>query len=146
MESKNYSSGTGSEKTFDIFPMYLERYIKEFGTLKNIPVVLDCGNGSAGCIVRKLYEGVGLKPHILFEQPDGTFPNHHPDPTVDENLHDMKAKVREVGARVGIGFDGDADRIGLVDDNGRMIFGDELMILISRAILKEHPVRPLSAM
>jgi phosphomannomutase/phosphomannomutase/phosphoglucomutase len=86
-----------------------------------------------------LYEAVGLKPVILFEQPDGRFPNHHPDPTVEKNLTDLKKAVKEHGARIGIGFDGDADRIGLVDDKGRFIPGDEMMALIARDILKTSP-------
>jgi phosphomannomutase/phosphomannomutase/phosphoglucomutase len=120
----------------DIFPQYLARYKKEFGTLSNINFVLDCGNGAAGCIARKLYEGAGLKPTILFEEPDGRFPNHHPDPTVEKNLTALKAEVIKRGAVVGIGFDGDADRIGIVDHTGKMIYGDELMVLISRSVLQ----------
>ena len=77
-------------------------------------MVFDCGNGAAGTVVRRLYEGVGLKPIILFEKPDGTFPNHHPDPTVEKNLVALKAEVPKTRARIGIGFDGDADRIGLL--------------------------------
>lgn len=107
--------------------------------MKPIKVVLDCGNGAAGCIVKKLFESVGLKPTILFEQPDGTFPNHHPDPTVEKNLVALREEVLKQGAVVGIGFDGDADRIGLVDHTGRMIYGDELMVLVSRSILQSSP-------
>ncbi|MEK6554998.1 MAG: phosphomannomutase/phosphoglucomutase, partial [Bdellovibrionota bacterium] len=136
---KDYLTGAGKDSSFDIFPSYLERYKKEFGDLKNVPVVLDCGNGAGGIIARRLYEAVGLKPTILFEQPDGTFPNHHPDPTVEENLHDLKAEVLKRKAAVGIGFDGDADRIGVVDDTGRMVYGDELIALYARFILADKP-------
>ncbi len=139
MEKGVYPTGSmGSETHFDIFPQYLERYKKEFGNLKPIKVVLDCGNGAAGCVVRRLFEGVGLKPTILFEKPDGSFPNHHPDPTVEKNLVDLKKQVAEEKAVCGIGFDGDADRIGIVDHTGRMIYGDELMVLISRDILQTN--------
>ena len=79
------------------------------------------------------------KPTILFEKPDGRFPNHHPDPTVEENLVDLINEVKNKKAQVGIGFDGDADRIGVVDHLGNMIYGDELMVLISRQILSETP-------
>ncbi|NJL24468.1 MAG: phosphomannomutase/phosphoglucomutase, partial [Calothrix sp. SM1_5_4] len=129
----------GGEEKIDIFTPYVERYKKEFGALKNIPLVVDCGNGAAGTIVRRLYEAVGLTPKYLFEKPDGNFPNHHPDPTVEENLTALKDEVRKTGARLGIGFDGDADRIGLVDDAGRFILGDEMMVLIALDILKERP-------
>ncbi len=131
--------GHGTEKTIDIFPQYIERYREEFGTLKPIKVVLDCGNGAGGSIVRRLFEAVGLRPTILFEKPDGHFPNHHPDPTVEKNLVDLRTKVLEEGAVCGIGFDGDADRIGLVDNTGRMVYGDELMVIFERDILKNMP-------
>lgn len=139
INAKDYASGKGSEEKIDILTPYVARYKKEFGTLENIPVVVDCGNGAAGTILRRLFEAVGLKPVILFEQPDGKFPNHHPDPTVEKNLVALKAEVANTQARVGIGFDGDADRIGLVDHNGRFVLGDEIMALISQAVLKDNP-------
>lgn len=140
MEKGDYAQGQqGSFSTYDIFDDYVNRYKQEFKNLPDVKVVLDCGNGAAGCIARRLYEGVGLKPIILFEEPDGRFPNHHPDPTVEKNLDALKAKVRETGAALGIGFDGDADRIGVVDESGRFIMGDEMMALISRAILHDSP-------
>lgn len=134
-----YLTGKGTDRKIDIFPQYIARYQKEFGTMKDVPVVLDCGNGAAGIIARRLFEAVGLKPTILFEEPDGRFPNHHPDPTVEENLVDLKAEVLKRKALVGIGFDGDGDRIGVVDDTGRMIYGDELIALYARFVLKDNP-------
>jgi phosphomannomutase / phosphoglucomutase len=136
---KSYLSGLGASENYDIFPAYLERYKTEFGQLKPFKVVLDCGNGAAGSIVRKLFNAVGLSPEILFEQPDGRFPNHHPDPTVEKNLKDLAEKVRSTGATVGIGFDGDADRIGIVDHTGKMIYGDELMTIFARSVLAATP-------
>lgn len=139
INSKDYISGLGRAENHDIFPAYLERYKSEFKKIKPIKVVLDCGNGAAGSVVRRLYNSVGLEPEILFEQPDGRFPNHHPDPTVEKNLVHLKEAVLKSGAIVGIGFDGDADRIGIVDHTGKMIYGDELMTLFSRSILKTSP-------
>jgi phosphomannomutase/phosphomannomutase/phosphoglucomutase len=140
INARDYTDGTGSEENYDILTPYVKRYQEEFGQrLVGLPVVIDCGNGAAGTILRRLYEGVGLKPTILFEKPDGTFPNHHPDPTVEKNLSALKAEVKKTGARVGIGFDGDADRIGLVDQEGRFILGDEMMALIALDILNEKP-------
>ncbi len=136
IEKGLFISGKGLETSLNILPAYCERYKKEFGQIKNVKVVLDCGNGAAGAVVRPLFEAVGLTPTILFEKPDGTFPNHHPDPTVEENLKALSAQVLKEGATCGIGFDGDADRIGVVDHKGHMLFGDELMVLISRDILK----------
>jgi phosphomannomutase/phosphoglucomutase len=135
--SRDYLTGKGSSSELDIFPRYVERYKEEFKNIKNIPFVLDCGNGAAGCIARELFESLGLKPTILFEKPDGMFPNHHPDPTVEKNLVDLKKAVSDTNSIAGIGFDGDADRIGVVDNNGTMIWGDELLILFSRFILNK---------
>ena len=138
MEKGIFPKGAGTETEFDIFPQYIERYKKEFGQIKPIKVVLDCGNGAGGAIVRRLYNAVGLQPTILFEEPDGRFPNHHPDPTVEKNLTSLVAEVKKQGAVVGIGFDGDADRIGIVDHTGKMIYGDELMVLIARSVLAKN--------
>lgn len=139
IKEEKFIQGSGKIESFDIFPDYIERYKKEFGDLSGLKVVLDCGNGAAGIVVKKLYEACGATPTILFEKPDGTFPNHHPDPTVEKNLVDLKREVLKQKAHIGIGFDGDADRIGVVDENGRMILGDELMILISRDIIAGKP-------
>lgn len=139
IEKGQFVEGQGAYTTFDIFDDYVARYKTEFKDLKPIKVVLDCGNGAAGCIARRLFEAVGLKPIVLFEEPDGRFPNHHPDPTVEKNLTDLKKAVLEHKAALGIGFDGDADRIGIVDETGRFIPGDEMMVIISRGILKENP-------
>lgn len=139
IKDKDFLEGSGKETKLDIFDSYVERYKKEFGNLGPMKVVLDCGNGAAGCIARRLYEAMGLKCEILFEDPDGRFPNHHPDPTVEENLVDLKKRVIATGAVCGIGFDGDADRIGLVDEAGAVVWGDELMALCSGPILEKNP-------
>jgi phosphomannomutase/phosphomannomutase/phosphoglucomutase len=128
----------GSYSDYDIFTKYVARYKDEFKGLEKVKVVLDCGNGAAGCVVRRLCDAIGFKPVILFEEPDGRFPNHHPDPTVEKNLKDLAKAVKEHGAAVGIGFDGDCDRIGVVDSEGRYIQGDELMVIVSRAILADN--------
>lgn len=139
INSKEYVSGDGSSSEYEIFDSYVKKYTEEFKHVKPINFILDCGNGAGGCIARRLYESIGLKPEILFEEPDGTFPNHHPDPTVEENLDDLKKAVKDSGAICGIGFDGDADRIGVVDNNGRMVLGDELMVIFARDILQSIP-------
>jgi phosphomannomutase len=136
---RGLSGSKGAARDHDIFPAYVDRYKEEFRGLEGIRVVLDCGNGAAGCIARRLYEAVGLRPTILFERPDGMFPNHHPDPTVEENLDAMKAAVKAESAAIGIGFDGDADRIGVVDENSRFVLGDEMMMVISRSVLEQNP-------
>lgn len=133
----------GSETSIDILSIYLDHHEKEFGKMKPVPVVLDCGNGAAGVIARKLFERIGLSPIMLFEEPDGRFPNHHPDPTVEKNLGALQKRVIESNALLGIGFDGDADRIGVVDHTGKMIYGDELMVIYARSILPQKPGAPI---
>ncbi|MEY4617399.1 MAG: hypothetical protein RJB66_2359 [Pseudomonadota bacterium] len=130
-----YVGNLGVTSHFDIFPIYIDRYKDEFNKLQPLKVVLDCGNGAAGVIARKLFQSVGIDPIVLCEEPDGRFPIHHPDPTVEKNLTMLKEAVLKEKAAIGIGFDGDADRIGLVDEKGQMIYGDELMVMIARDIL-----------
>ena len=139
MEKKDYLQGQGQESSHDIFPSYLQRYKEEFKDLSGIKVIVDCGNGAAGCIVRKMYEQLGLKPVILYEQPDGSFPNHHPDPTIEKYMEVLKQKVIDEKADLGIGFDGDADRIGIIDNQGRFLLGDDIMSVFARSVLAKHP-------
>ncbi len=122
---------------------YHERYVNELKSKidvkKSLHVVLDAGNGAGGRLGVEFYEALGCKVTPLFCEPDGSFPNHHPDPTVAKNLEDIIAKVKEVGADVGIAFDGDADRIGAVSATGRILYGDQLILYFARDILKEIP-------
>jgi phosphomannomutase / phosphoglucomutase len=106
---------------------------------RKIKVVIDAGNGMGGVTAVPVYSQLGLELIELFTEPDSTFPNHHPDPTVEENLTDLITSVRKNKADLGIAFDGDGDRIGVVDETGRIIWGDELMILFSREILAKLP-------
>ena len=129
----------GSEQDYDIFPGYIKRYQEEFPCMSGVKVVLDPGNGAGGVIARRLFEACGIRPVIICEDPDGRFPIHHPDPTVEKNMELLKKSVLENGAQVGIGFDGDADRIGIVDEKGRFILGDELMVILARDVLKRTP-------
>ncbi len=146
ISDKNFEAGTATSKAYDIFPAYLARYKEEFRHIKPLKVVIDCGNGAAGVVARSLFhEALGLQGEILFEKPDGRFPNHHPDPTIPENLKDLIAAVKRTGAVVGIGFDGDADRLGLVDANGDVIAGDQMLALLSRFILKKNPGQAIIA-
>jgi phosphomannomutase len=102
-------------------------------------VVWDNGNGAAGDVLRRLVASLPGHHTVLFGDIDGHFPNHHPDPTVPNNLAALIAEVRRRGADVGVAFDGDADRIGVVDDSGQMIYGDQLLLLLARDVLKTHP-------
>lgn len=106
---------------------------------KPLKVVVDAGNGTGGPIAKRLYEKLGFELIPLYCEMDGNFPNHHPDPTVEANLEDLKRAVLEQQADVGIALDGDADRIGAIDSKGRVLWGDQLLILFGRALLKEVP-------
>lgn len=106
---------------------------------RKLKAVIDAGNGAAGITAVPVYEKLGIDLVKLFIEPDPSFPGHHPDPTVIENLADLRGAVLEHDADVGLAFDGDGDRIGVIDETGRIIWGDELMILLSRTVLAEHP-------
>jgi phosphomannomutase/phosphoglucomutase len=106
---------------------------------RRIKLVLDGGNGTGGLTCVPLLRRLGMEVDTLYCEPDGRFPHHHPDPTVPENLVDLVKRVQETGAELGIALDGDADRIGVVDPRGRIVWGDQLMILFARDILLEHP-------
>ena len=122
----------------------MDEYIKEVSLqstkkLKKIKVVLDCGNGAAGTIAPKLIRSLGYEVIELYCEIDGNFPNHHPDPGKVENLHDLIHTVKENSADVGMAFDGDGDRLGVVTEDGNIIFPDQLMMIFAKDILKNHP-------
>jgi phosphomannomutase len=130
----------GSERTVAIADDYVARLLADWdGGDRMLKVVWDNGNGAAGEVLEKLVASLPGEHLVLNGTIDGRFPAHHPDPTVPANLADLIAKVRGRKADIGIAFDGDADRIGLVDDTGEILFGDQLMVLLSRDVLKEHP-------
>lgn len=131
---------SGTVSTREILPDYITDITAKlnFGPRK-LKTVIDAGNATGGLTAVPIYENLGVELIKLYTEPDSTFPNHHPDPTVEDNLQDLIAAVRQHKADVGIAFDGDADRIGVVDETGRIIWGDELMILLSREVLKENP-------
>ncbi len=131
---------TASEKTLDIADDYVARLLTDWdGGDRKLKVVWDNGNGSAGDVLTKLVAGLPGEHTVLNGTIDGTFPAHHPDPTVPANLVQLIAEVAARGADIGIAFDGDADRIGLVDDTGTIMFGDQLMVILARDVLKTHP-------
>ena len=139
-ESGNLAAGEGRIEEVSLLSDYHRYLVEAFGRLKNPPrVVVDAGNGTASIIAPQVYRDLGCEVIELYCTMDGNFPNHHPDPTVVDNLQDLIQKVRQKQADVGIAFDGDGDRIGAVDDQGNIIWGDHLMILYSREILRERP-------
>jgi phosphomannomutase/phosphoglucomutase len=139
-ESGSIPKGMGSVESKEVIRPYHEEILKRIGCGKVArKVVLDAGNGVAGLVAPELYTRLGIEVEMLFCEPDGRFPNHHPDPTLPENLKDLIRKVNDSSADLGIAFDGDADRIGVVDRKGKIIWGDQLMIIFSRDLLKRHP-------
>ncbi len=123
----------------DIAPSYLEDLSRDIRLDRPLKIVVDGGNGAGGPLAVELLTRIGAEVIPLFCEPDGAFPNHHPDPTVAGNMLDLGARVRDTGADLGIGLDGDADRIGAVDEKGRLLLGDELLTLYARGILAERP-------
>lgn len=132
------ASGGGALDERDALPAYVADVAGRFRLARPVKAVVDCGNGTGAVVAVELLEAVGADVVPLHCESDGTFPNHHPDPTVDENVQDMIAAVRAHGADLGIGFDGDADRIGVVDDRGAIIRGDVLLLLFGLDLLKRR--------
>ena len=128
-----------SHRSLDIIPAYLDTVAAQFQLERRIKVVLDAGNGTAGPVVHQLFKRLNVDVVELFFEMDGHFPNHHPDPTVPENLRHLRNAVATHKADLGIAFDGDSDRIGAVDENGEVIYGDMLLLIYGREILTRKP-------
>ncbi|MDI1472945.1 phosphomannomutase/phosphoglucomutase [Thermodesulfovibrio sp. 1176] len=141
IESKNFISMIKKEKAikYDINSDYIDYMTNAFPSLKGLKVVVDSGNGAAGVVAPEIMKRLGAEVIELYSMPDGTFPNHHPDPVVPENMEVMIETVKKEKAHIGIGYDGDGDRLGVVDENGEMIWGDKLMIVFARDLLRENP-------
>jgi phosphomannomutase/phosphoglucomutase len=138
IESGKFVVEKGKLSKEKILQPYHDYIKKNIYIEKKMKVVIDAGNGTAGIVAGPLLRDLGCELEELYCDVDGRFPNHFPDPTIPENLKDLIDRVRKTQADVGIGYDGDADRIGLADDQGNIIWGDQLMILFSREILKEN--------
>jgi phosphomannomutase len=139
-EGRVVPEARGSAREVDVSEAYITRMMQDYaGGPRALTVVWDPGNGSGGAITERLVQRLPGTHHVINATIDGTFPNHHPDPTVAKNLVQIIAKVRETKADLGIAFDGDADRIGVVDGAGKMMFGDQLLLVLARDMLKAHP-------
>ncbi len=137
----SYEVGSGSIKNISVLESYLEVLInawEKFSSNINL-VCWDPGNGAAGRVTELLTQRLPGRHILLNEKIDGTFPNHHPDPSVEENLYQIRQSIRENNADLGIAFDGDGDRIGVIDSKGRIIWPDQLLAILSREVLSEHP-------
>ncbi|RKK02302.1 phosphomannomutase/phosphoglucomutase [Pseudoroseomonas wenyumeiae] len=134
------AEASGSSTEVDVSDAYIARVLKDYdGGDRALTVVWDPGNGSGAEITKRLVAKLPGKHTVINGEIDGRFPNHHPDPTVLKNLEQIIAEVKKQGADLGIAFDGDADRIGAVDGEGNMLFGDQLLVVLARDVLKNHP-------
>jgi phosphomannomutase/phosphoglucomutase len=134
-----FPRGEGRVTPLDVIPEYQDYVAGTVRFARAVKVVVDSGNGTGGIVAVPLLRRMGAEVVDIFTEPDGRFPNHHPDPTLPEAMEKLIAKVRESGAELGIAYDGDADRIGVVDDEGRIIWGDQLLIVFARDILPSRP-------
>jgi len=135
----DFETGEGSIEDIDIQDAYVDRLLQDYSGPRDLKIVWDAGNGATGEILRRMTAKLPGEHHLLFDEIDGRFPNHHPDPTVPENLVDLQKAVAEFGADLGIGFDGDGDRIGAIDGTGRIVWGDQLLAIYAREVLAARP-------
>jgi phosphomannomutase/phosphoglucomutase len=133
------ASAPGPLRAADITDAYLARITGDVKLARPLHIAIDCGNGVAGAIAPRLYRALGCRVTELFCEVDGTFPNHHPDPAHPENLQDLMACLRQTDAELGLAFDGDGDRLGVVTKDGRIIYPDRLMMLFIPDVLRRHP-------
>ncbi|WP_455373809.1 phosphoglucomutase/phosphomannomutase PgmG [Limibacillus halophilus] len=141
----DFEEGAGAESQASVMADYVERLLKDFDGPEDLTIAWDAGNGAMGEAM-KLVTGRLPGRHILLnEEIDGDFPNHHPDPTVPENLVQLQEVVRREGCDLGIAFDGDGDRVGAIDEEARILWGDQLMLLLARDVLREHQGAPIIA-
>ena len=136
--NNNLSTGEGSYSNEQVLDKYIERITSDITLNRKMKIVIDCGNGVAGAIAPKLFSQLGCEVTPLFCEVDGSFPNHHPDPSQPENLKDLIAEVKKQNADLGIAFDGDGDRIGVVSGDGKIIWPDRLMMLFAKDVLSRN--------
>ena len=139
IQENDFESGQGSVEIYDITPYYKAHLLENITVRKRLKVGIDAGNGTASITALPILKNLGCDVFDLYCDMDGTFPNHEADPTVLKNMTDLIALVKEKNLDVGFGYDGDADRIGVVDEKGNLVFGDKLMIIFAREILSREP-------
>jgi phosphomannomutase / phosphoglucomutase len=139
LSQADFETGAGKVSETDIVTPYVNEIAAQFDFKRRIKVVVDAGNGASGPAAHRLLRKLNVDVVEMFFEPDGRFPNHHPDPTVEENLEPLKKAVADHRAAFGIAFDGDGDRLGAVDDRGHVVWGDQLMLIFGREILSRKP-------
>lgn len=138
IEKNDFTEGKGSLNNSNFYDEYKNKLLSFSGEVKNFKIVIDTGNGIAGKFARNIFESLGCEVISIYEDLDGSFPNHDADPEVEENLEDLKKEVIKNNANLGIAFDGDGDRVGFVDEKGKFYSSDLIMILLSRDLLNKH--------
>jgi phosphomannomutase/phosphoglucomutase len=139
VERAEFSSGSGKYETADVSGPYLDRIASDVKLARPMTIAVDCGNGSPGAFAPKLFRRLGCEVIELFCEVDGTFPNHHPDPSKPENLKDLISELARTNAEVGLAFDGDGDRLGVVTKNGKIIYPDRQLMLFAEEVLSRNP-------
>lgn len=139
IEQNQLFEGSGTESVYDIAPEYIARIAEDVKLARPMKVAVDCGNGVAGAYAKKLYEALGCEVQELFCEVDGNFPNHHPDPSVPENLADLIRALDTGNAEIGLAFDGDGDRLGVVTKDGAIIYPDRQLLLFAEDVLRHQP-------
>jgi phosphomannomutase/phosphoglucomutase len=139
LEKSDLMNGSGDYRTHDISATYLQRISNDIKLARPMKVIVDCGNGVAGAYVPELYRSLGCEVVELFCEVDGTFPNHHPDPSVPENLRDLIGMLKTTDAEIGLAFDGDGDRLGVVAKDGSIIYADRQLMLFAADVLSRNP-------
>ncbi len=138
-EMKEFVEGLGEIKSVEILEKYIVNIVKRVRLEKPVKVVIDCGNGTSSLVAEKILRALGCEVSALYCTLDSSFPNHHPDPVKPENLQDLIAKVRAEKADLGIAFDGDSDRLGVIDDKGNILWGDSLLSLLAVEVIEKNP-------
>ena len=141
----DYESGSGQESQESVFDAYVERLLTDFEPGRPLKVAWDAGNGAAGEVMAALTARLPGEHVLLYQDIDGAFPNHHPDPTVEANLEDLRGAVLQEKCDLGIAFDGDGDRIGALDERGEVLWGDQIMLLLAGDVLRDRPGAPIIA-
>ena len=139
VESGAFDSGSGKRARENVLDAYLERIVGDIKLARPFRIAIDCGNGVAGVIAPRLFRRLGCEVTELYSEVDGNFPNHHPDPSRPENLQDLMSSLKHTSAEIGLAFDGDGDRLGVVTKSGRIIFPDRQLMLYARDVLSRNP-------
>ena len=143
VDEGRFANGAGAESFFDIKDQYIEKVARDIKLARKLKVVVDCGNAVTGIIAPQFFEALGFDVVPLFCEVDGSFPNHHPDPTVVSNLEQLTQAVKTEKADIGIAFDGDGDRLGIITNLGHFVDADQMLMLLAKDIIPKYPGKPI---